>query len=252
MPTTNDSPTVVFISQLGTDGATWQPVIDGIRKPVATFTYDRPGTGCCPPRLAPNPPLPYSAFAAELEVLLGDAGITGPLVVVGHSVGSLIARVFADRNLDRIAGSVHVDGSIPRLSLWPAVNFPQSPDGDGPDATHFDRLAGEVEVVESLVPDAPAMVITRTPGRWDDPWPVDKLDPLWLAYQRQLARQHRAPLVVADDAGHQIPREAPGLVAHCIDEVLDNWQRKTSIALLDHDAVSAAGGRLDWPRGSRR
>ncbi|MGK5682463.1 alpha/beta fold hydrolase [Actinoplanes sp. URMC 104] len=58
MPSYNLSPTVVFISQLGTDGDSWQPVINLIRSNVPTFTYDRPGTGTRPPRPEPNPPLP--------------------------------------------------------------------------------------------------------------------------------------------------------------------------------------------------
>jgi len=131
------SPTIVFISQLGVDGSSWQPIIDLLQTGAASVTYDRPGIGAAPARPAPNPPLPYSAFADELAQLLAENEVAGPLVVVGHSVGSLIARMFVDRNPERIAGVVHVDGSIPRLSLWPAVNNEQSPDGDGPDATHF-------------------------------------------------------------------------------------------------------------------
>jgi pimeloyl-ACP methyl ester carboxylesterase len=236
----SDHPTVVFISQLGTDGASWQPVIDKLTTEAPTFTYDRPGTGSAPPD--PNPPLPYSAFAAELEQLLGLREVDGKLVIVGHSVGSLIARVFVHRNLDRIAGIVHVDGSIPRCSLWPAVDFPQPPDGDGPDATQFDNLTGEIEVVEALEPHVPAAVVTRSLGRWEPPWPNETCDPLWTAYQRQLARLHRCPLVVAKNAGHQIPGEAPALVAHLIDGVL-------GVGIQFHegsaDALESAGGLLD-------
>jgi pimeloyl-ACP methyl ester carboxylesterase len=62
--------------------------------------------------------LPYSAFAVELADLLDQQTVTGPLVVVGHSFGSLIARMFAARHPHRVAGMVHVDGSIPRGVLW--------------------------------------------------------------------------------------------------------------------------------------
>jgi pimeloyl-ACP methyl ester carboxylesterase len=243
-PRPDREPTVVFIAQLGTGGDSWQPVIDHMETGANTFTYDRPGTGSRPPRPAPNPPLPYSAFAAELEQLLEQSGITGPLVVVGHSVGSLIARVFVDRNLDRIAGVVHVDGSIPRLSLWPAVDYPQSPDGDGPDATHFDRLAGEVEVLDAQVPDVSSAVIARTPGHWDDGWPAEKLDPIWLAYQRQLARQHRALLITATDAGHQIPDEAPALVAHVVDQVVRCARTGARLPFAGREELAAAGGAV--------
>jgi len=239
-----NSPPVVFISQLGTDGASWKPVIDLLTCGSATVTYDRPGTGDCPPRPAPNPPLPYSVFADELAAQLDEHDISGPLVVVGHSAGSLIARMFAARYPQRTCGVVHVDGSTPRLSLWPAVDKVQQPDGDGSDATHFDRVAGEVEVVEAELPLLPAVVVTRTPGRWPADYPAETIDPLWTAYQRQLARQHGVPLIVAADAGHQIPREAPALVAYLVDQVVQA-ARVDQPCEPDPGTVAKSGGTVE-------
>lgn len=218
--TINDGvpPTVVFVSQLGGDGDGWRPVIDRLASGATTITYDRPGIGGAPPRPAPNPPLPYSAFAAELAELLEKHRAPGPYVVVGHSVGSLIARVFAHHNPDRVAGMVHVDGSIPRLSLWPLAPTEDAEDGDGKDATRIDAAAGEAEAVDAIPPAVPTAVVTRTPGRWTAGFAA--ADELWSAYQRQLARHSGADLVVADNAGHQIPREAPYLVAHVIDAIV--------------------------------
>src|SRR5688500_4709436 len=114
--TSGAAPPVVFVSQIGTSGDSWQPVIDRLAASTATFTYDRPGTGNAPPRPTPNPSTPYSVFASELLHELEQAGITEPALLVGHSVGSLIGRVFAGAYPARVAGMVHVDGSIPRLS----------------------------------------------------------------------------------------------------------------------------------------
>jgi pimeloyl-ACP methyl ester carboxylesterase len=239
-------PPVVFISQLGTGGESWQPVIGRMRSGSGTVTYDRPGTGSCLPRPAPNPPLPYSAFADELVSLLDDERISEPAVVVSHSIGCLIARVLADRYPDRIAGMVFIDGSIPRRTLWPAGPLDQPPDGGGPHATHFDSLAGEVEVVEAVSPHRPAAVIMRTPGRWPENYD-EGADSLWIAYQRQLAREYRAPLIVAADAGHQVPAEAPALVAHVVDAVVRGARGRTAVALLGARELKAAGGALDRP-----
>src|SRR5690349_9890439 len=111
-------PPVVFVAALGTEGATWRPVIDRLTCGVTTFTYDRPGVGSSPPRTHAERPVPYSVFADELAAVLDDASLRQPVVLVGHSVGSLIVRVFAGRHLDWVTGVVHVDGSIPRLALW--------------------------------------------------------------------------------------------------------------------------------------
>jgi pimeloyl-ACP methyl ester carboxylesterase len=235
------APTVVFVSQAGGDGGSWQPVIDRLVTDPATFTYDRPGIGGCPPRPAPNPALPYSAFADELATLL--SGRRDGAVLVGHSVGSLIARMYAAANPSLVAGMVHVDGSIPRLSLWPVHPGEPLGDGDGPEATVFDWLAGEIEVVEAEGPRVATTVVTRTPGRWPAGISLG-VDPLWTAYQRQLARHCGAPLIVADDAGHQIPAEAPALVGYAIDAVVAAV-RSGSPVTTDAAALAAAGGSLD-------
>ena len=101
---------------MGEPGRYWQPVLDHLPD-LPLITYDRPGIGATPHRPPPNPPLPYSAFADELATLLDERDVTGPAVIVGHSIGSLIARVYAARHPHRVAGIVHVDGSIPS-STW--------------------------------------------------------------------------------------------------------------------------------------
>lgn len=237
---------VVFVAQLGEPGSCWAPVVDRLKISAELVTYDRPGLGDCPPRPAPNPPLPYSVFADELAAVLDDRGVTEPAVVVGHSVGSLIARMFASRHPDRTAGLVHVDGSIPRLRFGPGrepAGIEDPVDGDHAGATAFDIVNGEIEIVEARRPDVPAAVITRTPGWWPSDWP-DVADRMWTAYQRQLARQYRAPLVVADDAGHQIPSDAPDLVAHVI-EAVRQAAAVGGPCQLDEQGLAAVGGQFD-------
>lgn len=237
------SPSVVFIAQIGTGGASWKPVVDLLTTSPATVTYDRPGTGNAPPRTSPGTPLPYSVFADELAALLDEQGIVGPVVVVGHSFGGLIARMFADRNPSRIAGLVHVDGSIPRGMLWPPLDWPSPPDGDGPDATAIDRARGEVEILEAYVPQKPTAVVVRTPGRLYPGYPPET-DIIWTGYQRLLARQSSAPLIVADNASHQVPLDAPALVAYVVDRIVEavrtgqRWRP-------DPAALAAVGGALD-------
>lgn len=221
-------------------------VIEAMTCGAATFTYDRPGTGSAPPRSAPNDPLPYSGFAAELEEMMAEDGVSDPLVIVGHSFGSLIARAFVDEYPGRVHGAVFVDGSIPRRSLWPAYPIADDlPDGDGPDATRIDTLAGEIQLLGAFVPKVPAAVITRTPGRWTEDYPAERCDSLWMAYQRQLARQWRTPLVVAEDAGHQIPAEAPRLVAFLIDHVVRSARGRGGSQIPDLPSLAVAGGRFD-------
>src|SRR5690348_14203882 len=94
-------PLIVFIAGLGFGGRTWKPVIDRLPD-AAVFTYDRPACGNAPPRPEPNPALPFSAFADELAELLDSSGVVEPFVLVGHSIGASIARVFAHRHPERV------------------------------------------------------------------------------------------------------------------------------------------------------
>jgi pimeloyl-ACP methyl ester carboxylesterase len=52
-------------------------------------------------------------MAEELQTLLHGAGIAPPYVVVGHSMGGLVARVFIQLYLAEVAGLALVDSSHP-------------------------------------------------------------------------------------------------------------------------------------------
>jgi len=82
-----------------------------------------------------------SLRVAEVHAALKSAGIKGPYVLVGHSLGALVARTYAGRYLDEVAGIVFVDHafSLIRLSLRtdkapPPMppQMPSTPGGRGP------------------------------------------------------------------------------------------------------------------------
>lgn len=235
-------PPVVFIAQLGTEGDSWQPVVD-LLPGITTVTYDRPGTGDAPPRPAPNPPLPHSALARELADLLDRHRVVEPAVLAGHSLGGNIARVYAGLRPDRVAGLVFVDSSIPQSFLYREDQEPI--DGDGPDATLIDTVAGQVEIMSAPIPKVPAVVLTRRRHWWPagiGPIPNPAIDDLWHLSQRQLAEQCGAPMIVTG-AGHQVPAEAPELVAHAIRAVHAAAAGGEPVR-LDPAVVARAGGEL--------
>ena len=235
-------PPVVMVSALGEPGSHWQPVIKQLRTGPRIITYDRPGIGTSPPRPPPNPPLTYSAFAGELAALLDHLGIRRPVVLVGHSVGSLIIRMFAAAHPEQVTGIVHVDGSLPRLTLWPGGGA--RVDGEGPDATEIDLASGEAEVVQAESPLVPSIVLARTPGRWTMQPPDPAIDGIWQRAQADLARRSGAALIIAKDSGHLIPADAPGLVAFAVDQVVMAVREGSSTAALDARQVERAGGNL--------
>ncbi|BAL87257.1 hypothetical protein AMIS_20370 [Actinoplanes missouriensis 431] len=236
-------PPIVLIAQMGCGADIWKPLLPHLAG-LEVVTYDRPGTGDTPPRPAPNPALPHSVFAAELAQLLDDQHVAGAVVLVGHSFGALIARAFVAAHPDRAAGLVIVDGSIPQFHLHPSAD--PKLDGDGSDATEIDVVTGQVEILSAPTPDVPALVLTRTHGRWDgeNPPPHPAVEDLWQVSQRLLARDLRCPLLVADNSGHQMQHEAPELVAYAI-RAVHTAVRSGGPVRVDPAAVADAGGQLD-------
>lgn len=104
------SPTVVIDAGLGDWSTTWAKVQPEVARQAHVCTYDRAGYGW-----SDAGPLPRDAetFARELRRLLREAGIPGPYVLAGHSLGGLTVRVFAGTFPSDVAGVVLVDSMSP-------------------------------------------------------------------------------------------------------------------------------------------
>src|SRR6266480_137290 len=118
------SPTVVLVGGLRASADDW--IISDKSKPlvfteVAKFTrvcaWDRPGTPVGE-NLSRSDPVPQPTTAkdavADLHALLSAAGDTGPYVLVGHSYGGLVVKLYARTLQKDVAGLVLVDA----LSEW--------------------------------------------------------------------------------------------------------------------------------------
>jgi pimeloyl-ACP methyl ester carboxylesterase len=95
------SPAVVFLSGAGTVGLDYLNVQERAAALTTSVVYDRAGTGWSD-RVA----LPRTAAEVtdELRELLRVAGVPAPYLLVGHSLGGLYARDFAQRFPDEVTG----------------------------------------------------------------------------------------------------------------------------------------------------
>jgi pimeloyl-ACP methyl ester carboxylesterase len=113
------SPTVILIGGLRAYADDWMETLAGkpnVFSAVAAFTrvcaYDRPGTpvGDQPSRSDPvAQPTTAADAVADLHALIVAAGIETPAVLVGHSYGGLITRLYASTYPDEVSGMVLVD-----------------------------------------------------------------------------------------------------------------------------------------------
>jgi pimeloyl-ACP methyl ester carboxylesterase len=118
------SPTVVIEAGLGDWSASWSSWVQPeVAKTTRVCTYDRAGMG-----YSEAGPLPRTAeqFVKELHTLLQNAGIPGPYVLVGHSMGGLPVRVFIHEYVTDVAGVVLIESMNPRQAK-PAAADTASP-----------------------------------------------------------------------------------------------------------------------------
>lgn len=100
------TPTVVLEAGFGADSMTWAMVQPLLAGHVRTCAYDRAGYG-----FSDAGPLPrdLEAETADLHALVHAAHLTTPVVLVGHSIGSNIARRYDQLHPEDVAALVLVE-----------------------------------------------------------------------------------------------------------------------------------------------
>jgi len=116
------SPTVILESGLDTNGSlSWDRVHDPIAKLTRTCAYDRAGVMWSDAKAGRQD---ADAVATDLHAMLTAAGITGPLVLVCHSLGGPYLMDYTRRFGGNVKGLVFVDCShadqMERLRKFPA------------------------------------------------------------------------------------------------------------------------------------
>lgn len=102
------APAVVIVTCLGGPAVEWAAVARELAEHTTVLLYDRAGLGWSP---AAGHSRSVVDMADELRAVLDATGIDGPHLVVGHSIGGIVARLHALRHPRNVAGIVLVDSS---------------------------------------------------------------------------------------------------------------------------------------------
>jgi len=234
------SPAVVIDSGLGDTLDRLIPLQDRLAEATAVVTYNRAGYGS-----SEAGPLPRDSGreAEELKALLEGAGVAGPFVLVGHSLGGLNVQVFASRYPEDVAGIVLLDP--PPLSFirgeeypglvemaermtaeWQAIadsNARSSTPQEQTRAKFFEMIASEhremftesarmVSAISSFG-DTPMLVMAA--GRPNPAFGriAGEYQEYWIRQSRMLTkRSPSATFVLAEDSSHHLYEDAPNLV----------------------------------------
>lgn len=110
-------PAVVLEAGIAGSSLSWATVQEKLAAFTTVCSYDRAGLGwsdgCTLPRSA-------TQLAVELHALLDRTGIAGPYILVGHSFGGLLLRVYSCSFPDQVAGLVFLDPVS--LEAWAACS----------------------------------------------------------------------------------------------------------------------------------
>src|SRR5713226_519244 len=97
------SPTVILDAGLGGTSLDWSKVQPAVAHFTRVCSYDRAGYGWSDTGPGPRT---SQQIVKELHLLLMHAQISGPYILVGHSLGGLNMRLYAYRYPGEVAGMV--------------------------------------------------------------------------------------------------------------------------------------------------
>lgn len=263
-------PTVILESGFGNNAQIWDSIAlppdsdeIAVLPAVAAFTsvcaYDRPGTILDLDHRSRSDPVPMPRTAADvvadLHALLMAAAIPGPYVLVGHSFGGIVVRLYAATYPEDIVGMVLVDAADEGLHnrLRAAMTedqwaiYEQTTSEVPPELAAYadrervdlDASFGQLQEAAAAqpLPPMPLVVLTRgvnhlgaeaesalPPG-----FPIDVIEPAWQAGQNELALLvPGARHVIATNSAHYIQLDEPGLVIDAIRQVVEAVREPTS------------------------
>nr|WP_280504960.1 alpha/beta fold hydrolase [Nocardia farcinica] len=99
---------VLYLNGSYADSRPWRPVIAELADGFRHITFDERARG----KSGRSADYSFAACLRDIDAVLDATGVRRPLLA-GWSYGALLAVHWADRNPDRVAGVVSVDGAMP-------------------------------------------------------------------------------------------------------------------------------------------
>jgi pimeloyl-ACP methyl ester carboxylesterase len=255
-------PAVVVEPSFGGAAEDWEKIAQTLAGETTVITYDRAPYGAS--SAARDARTPHD-IAADLDGLLARLGVTGPVVLVGHSAGGIYMRAYAAEHLDRVAGMVLVESShegqrpvldplrglrtrLQMAFMIPSIISEPRAERHGGDPRSvikewraFRRATARAPYLPpGALGDRPLVVLTCGPGY---PTVSDRVYQGWHDLHRDLAGlSANSRHVVSRSPDHYLNAGDPDLVISAIGDVVRCARSGELLADLVSDGQSAPGG----------
>lgn len=208
----------------------WERVQPAISRFTTTVSYDRAGIG-----FSQAGPKPRDArqVARELHAALQNAHVAPPYVLVGHSFGGPMIRVFAGMYPEDVCGLVLIDPTQEEGIEW---NLAHDTEHEKRQDEEWKNIMSSLdEAHESRVPTGiPVTLITAMGPRGLPDFVTEKEKEehkaarlVWLKFHTEWVKKiPNGKHIVTEDSGHGVQFEQPELVIQAVREVVEKVKEK--------------------------
>ncbi|MFO1350559.1 MAG: alpha/beta hydrolase [Gammaproteobacteria bacterium] len=258
------TPSVILEAGLGGTSLDWVYILPGVAQFTRVCSYDRAGYGWSD---ASPSPRTSEVIAAELDELLETAHVRKPYLMVGHSFGGLITRLFAAQHPEKIIGIVLIDATheaqdqrfakgqvntqiTPRPERnFVIANYYQVPDAlpeparriaqtlairPNAVATLYGELRSMHLSLEKMqawnprIPDVPLLVMAHDARASATTATARRMADIWMEMQQDLvSRTHHGHFTVIENSGHHIQLDRPDKVLEGIRSIFQQTHEPT-------------------------
>ena len=230
-------PTIILESGMGNDMTAWQSTMERFEEHSQVFAYNRAGFQGSTSK---NTQRDGRTIVLELRELLKELNIPPPYILVGHSLGGLYMKLFANTFPDEVAAVVYIDPThhemrqicktpdgeycVNEIPWWAKIILPDAV------ADEYKQLDRSLEFSSNVknFPTVPVVVLSA--GKI--PKGVEEMDKEWIDSKNwQKYFTTLSPVskhITCRSCGHHVHHDKPELVTEALDWVMEQLQIEDS------------------------